>query len=181
MKKQDHVAILETLEEVDEVFWGPTNWDSARGGSKCGQYAATHCLKLPLKEAEKFSIQFANKHLQEYWKALETVETGYASFDFNTGKENTTYNRKVRHSDDMYLIAAKHIARLGADKFKIELINGENYRGIIFTNADDNSFTFKDTIDYEMVKDARKLHLSQQANKALDSMEQELMNFLGSN
>jgi hypothetical protein len=180
MKRQDNTAVLETLDEVDEVFWGPTNWDSRRGGSKCGHYAAYHCLKLPESQAKNFSVQCATKALTEYWNALDEVETGFAPFDFYAGEEDTKYESKVRESDDAYLLAAKHISKVGVDNFTIEIANGSNYRGVKFTNkATNKAFIFKDTVDHDLTTDALTLYFELQAYEEENSMKEELNNFIG--
>jgi hypothetical protein len=176
MKQQNNTAILETLDEVNEVFWGPTNWDSRRGGAKCGYYAAYHCLKLPESQAKKFGVEFATDELEEYWNALSSVETGFAPFDFYAGAEDTTYEKKVRAIDNPYLIAAKHIAEVGVDEFSIKLSDGNNYRGVTFTNyKTKRSFTFKDTVDHDLTTDAENLFYYVQSK----SLEDELKNFIG--
>lgn len=178
MKYQGKTAILETLEEVDEVFWGPTNWDSRRGGSRCGYYAAYHCLNLPESQAENFDIQCATKDLDRYWRALYNVETGFASFDFSVGKEDTKYEKKVRESDDPYLLAAMHISKIGVDNFSVEISNGSDYRGVKFTNKVTNkSFTFKDTVDHDLTTDAINLYNALEANAEDDALVDELNEF----
>jgi hypothetical protein len=179
MKRRGNTAILETLDEVDEVFWGPTSWDSRQGGSKCGQYAAYHCLKLPESEAKKFGVECATDELAEYWNALSIVETGYAPFDFFLGREYTKYEKKVRSTDNTYLIAAKHIATVGVDDFDIEISNGSNYRGVKFTNKQTKkSFTFKDTVDHDLTTDALNLYYSIQSVEYKKSLEEDLNNFI---
>jgi hypothetical protein len=178
MKHRGNAAILETVDEVNEVFWGPTNWDSRRGGLKCGYYAAYHCLSLPDHIAVNFGVDFATKALSDYWNALDGVEVGFAPFDFYDGDEYTRYEKKTRHQDDLYLKAAKHIASKGVDSFDIQISNGESYRGVKFTNrATGKSFTFKDTVDYCLTTDAINLFREKESATISRELSDDLLDF----
>jgi hypothetical protein len=180
MKIQDSTVILETLDEVDDVFWGPTNWDFRRGGSKCGYYAAYHCLSLPESQAKNCRVvKCATVALTKYWDLLGEVETGFAPFDFYLGKEDTKYEPKTRELDNPYLLAAKHISEIGIDNFYIEIANGNSHRGVKFTNKETTkSFTFKDTIDHDLTTDALNLYFSRELISEKELIYNDLQDFI---
>lgn len=177
MKRQDYVAILETHEEVSEVFFMPSWWGYSSGGSWCGFCAAYHILKTSEKEAEKFSIGFLNKNLEAYWDSLHHTKM-FADYDFYKGcEENSDW--PYRPEDSAYLLAAKHISDCGVHSFKIEKVVGDAFQAVRFTNKDGNSFMFKDTEDLRMYISAESALQSSSREKDSLTVKEELDVFIG--
>lgn len=173
MKRQDYNIVLETHEEVFDVFFMPENWDYRAGSSMCAFCAAYHSLHLHEEEAHKASITFANEVLKNYWKSLSKSKQ-CAFFDFNMGIEEDN-SIPCRHSEDVYLMAAKYIAKTGVDTFAVDMVITDGYMAIRFTNKSGRSFLFKDTVDVNMFLSAKEVYkgraLKTQSHTMLEEFE----------
>lgn len=176
MKRQDYIAVLETHEEVFDVFFMPAHWDYRAGGTQCGFCAAYHYLHLPEEESRKFSIGFANDNLETYWNLLYKTRE-YAFFDFKDGAEEVD-GLPLRYAEDVYLKAAKYIANTGVDNFSVSRVIGDSYTAIRFTNTKGKSFLFKDIIDVNLFLSAKDVYENRQAGAKSQTILEEFEAFI---
>lgn len=183
MLKQDRNALLETLDEVVDVYFGPTAWDGRPGGAGCGEFAAYFHLHMSNEASKGMSIGFANEHTRAYWAMIGATQC-YCDFDFITGLEiDAGDDWPSRPSSDHYLMAAKHIHSVGIDGYTIKFVNDHQvpYRGIQFSEKKTgNSFTFREDKDIRMFESAREAYRRIRACNSRESTQSELDRFIGS-
>lgn len=183
MIRQDSTALLETLSEVVDVYFGPESWDRMAGGTACGEYAGYFFLKLPEAESKGMSIGFANDHCSAYWDAIGHTQF-FADFDFTSGLEiDPDDSWPSRPADDMYLAAARHIVKEGLSIYRIKPVEDRQvpYRGVEFTDTrTGDSFTFREDRDMRMYISALSVHQKRVQQVEAESTKSMLDRFIGS-
>lgn len=181
MIRQESNALLETLGEVVDVFYGPVCWDKNAGGAACGEYAGYYFLKLSEEESRKMSIGFANDHTRKYWSAIGQTKF-FADFDFSKGIEvDPDSEWPARPESDHYLQAAVHIHAVGLDTFTTRFVEDLKvpFRGIQVTDTRDGAqFIFREDKDIRMFVSALALHDQRKAEAEIESTQVQLDRFI---
>lgn len=181
MIKQDTTALLETLAEVVDVYFGPEAWDRAPGGAFCGEYAAYYHLKMSDADSKGMAIGFANEHAKAYWSAIGGTKF-YADFDFVTGVEiDPDMDWPSRAESDFNLRAAQHIQTTGIFEFRMAFINDLKtpYRGIEFTSLKTgDSYTFREDKDIRMFESAYVAYRKRIDDQTIESTQAQLDRFV---